>query len=284
MALDVSVHGLTDTVQRAPSKRAFTLHSQHKARRRFGQHFLVDRAYINDTIQAIDPRAQDRVVEIGPGLGALTAPLLERLERLHVVEIDRDIVARLVSRFASQQLIVHQGDALRFDFGSLGPKLRIIGNLPYNISSPLLFHAAQFVSIIRDCHFMLQREVVDRMAAGPGSRTRGRLSVMLQYRFQVAKLFDVPAGAFRPVPRVGSAFVRLTPHALPPARAHDERVLEALVTKAFGQRRKTVRNALADFVSAQELTALGIDPGLRPEALSQDDFVRLANALARRDG
>lgn len=258
------------------------MHS-HRPRRRFGQNFLVDRAYIDDTIQAIDPRPDDHAVEIGPGLGALTVPLLERVRLLHVVEIDRDIVARLATQFAPERLIVHQGDALRFDFGTLGPRLRLIGNLPYNISSPMLFHAAEFGPMIRDCHFMLQREVVDRMAAAPGSKARGRLSVMLQYRFRVEKLFEVPAGAFRPAPKVDSAFVRLTPHAVVPTPAQDERVLAALVTKAFSQRRKTLRNALADFASTEELTALGIDPRLRPEALSLEDFVRVANAVAGRD-
>ncbi len=258
------------------------MHS-HRPRRRFGQNFLVDRAYIDDTIQAIDPRPDDHAVEIGPGFGALTVPLLERVKLLHVVEIDRDIVARLAAQFAPERLVVHQGDALRFDFGTLGPGLRLIGNLPYNISSPLLFHAAEFWPMIRDCHFMLQREVVDRMAAGPGTKARGRLSVMLQYRFRIEKLFEVPAGAFRPVPKVDSAFVRLTPHVVLPAPAQDERVLAALVTKAFSQRRKTLRNALADFASAEELTVLGIDPRLRPEALSVEDFVRVANAVADRD-
>jgi 16S rRNA (adenine1518-N6/adenine1519-N6)-dimethyltransferase len=255
----------------------------HRARRRFGQNFLVDRTYVDHIIQAIDPRADDHAVEIGPGLGALTGPLLERVSVLHVVEIDRDIVARLATQFAPERLIVHQGDALRFDFATLGPALRLIGNLPYNISSPILFHTAQFGPIIRDCHFMLQREVVERMAAAPGSKAQGRLSVMLQYRFHVEKLFNVPAGAFRPVPRVDSAFVRLIPHVVLPTPAQDERVFAALVTKAFGQRRKTLRNALADFASAAELAALGIDPGLRPEALSVEDFVRVANAVADRE-
>jgi 16S rRNA (adenine1518-N6/adenine1519-N6)-dimethyltransferase len=256
---------------------------RHRARRRFGQNFLVDRAYVDHIIQAIDPRADDQAVEIGPGLGALTGPLLGRVNVLHVVEIDRDIVARLAIQFAPERLIVHQGDVLRFDFATLGPALRLIGNLPYNISSPILFHAAQFGPMIRDCHFMLQREVVERMAAAPGSKAQGRLSVMLQYRFHVEKLFHVPASAFRPVPRVDSAFVRLIPHVVLPALARDERVFAALVSKAFGQRRKTLRNALADFTSAAELAALGIDPGLRPEALSVGDFVRVANAVAERE-
>ena len=254
----------------------------HQARKRFGQNFLVDRAYIDRIVRAIDPQCDDRMVEIGPGLGALTAPLLERLNVLHVIEIDRDIVARLAAEFPAERLIVHQGNALKFDLTSLGPGLRVVGNLPYNISSPLLFHAAECAGAIRDCHFMLQREVVDRMAAAPGSKVYGRLSVMLQYRFAVEKLFNVPAGAFRPTPQVDSAFVRLVPHATLPSPASDERLLAQMVMKAFTQRRKTVRNALSEFASAEELSARGIDPRLRPEDLSLDDFVRLANAVAAR--
>ncbi len=251
----------------------------HRPRRRFGQNFLVDRAYIERIIQSIDPEADDHAVEIGPGLGALTAPLLQRVNALHVIEIDRDIVAHLAAEFPPERLILHQGDALRFDLSTLGSGLRLIGNLPYNISSPMLFHAAEFAPMLRDCHFMLQREVVDRMAAAPGNKVYGRLSVMLQYRFLVEKLFEVPAGAFRPAPKVDSAFVRLTPHAVPPALAQDEGVLAALVVKAFSQRRKTLRNALADYASAEQLRALGIDPQLRPEAVSLEDFVRVANAV-----
>jgi 16S rRNA (adenine1518-N6/adenine1519-N6)-dimethyltransferase len=255
----------------------------HTPRRRFGQNFLVDRSYIDRIIQAVDPQSDDRAVEIGPGLGALTGPLIERLSVLHVIEIDRDIVARLLSEFPRERLTVHQGDALTFDFGALGPRLRVIGNLPYNISSPLLFRAAEFTAAIRDCHFMLQREVVDRMAAGPGSKVYGRLSVMLQYRFGIEKLFNVPAGAFRPAPQVDSAFVRLTPHATLPARARDERLLGEVVKRAFSQRRKTVRNALSVFAAAEDLSALGIDTRLRPEDLTLEDFVRVANAVARRE-
>jgi 16S rRNA (adenine1518-N6/adenine1519-N6)-dimethyltransferase len=254
----------------------------HQARKRFGQNFLVDRAYIDRIVRAIEPHSDDRMVEIGPGLGALTAPLLERLNVLHVIEIDRDIVARLTAEFSPERLIVHQGDALKFDLAALGPDLRVVGNLPYNISSPLLFHAAECAAALCDCHFMLQREVVDRMAAAPGSKVYGRLSVMLQYRFAVEKLFNVPAGAFRPTPQVDSAFVRLVPRATLPSPATDERLLAQLVAKAFTQRRKTVRNALSEFASAEELAAHGIDPRLRPEDLSVDDFVRLANAVALR--
>jgi len=230
----------------------------------------------------MDPKADDRVVEIGPGLGALTFPLSQRVTALQVIEIDRDIAAQLAAEFPPERLIIHQGDVLKFDLSALGPRLRLIGNLPYNISSPMLFHAAAFGLAIRDCHFMLQREVVDRMAAGPGSKVYGRLSVMLQYRFLVEKLFEVPAGAFRPTPKVDSAFVRLTPHVVLPAAARDERLFAAIVTKAFSQRRKTLRNAVADYASGEDLAALRIDARLRPEGLSVEDFVRVANAVAQR--
>ena len=260
--------------------RARAVIRQHQARRRFGQSFLVDSSYIARVVQAIAPVPDDRMVEIGPGLGALTAPLVERLHALHAIEIDRDLAARLVEQYPADRLIVHQADALIFDFTALGAGLRVVGNLPYNISSPLLFRMTELTASIRDCHFMLQKEVVDRMVAVPGSKTYGRLSVMLQYRFRAEKLFNVPAGAFRPAPQVDSALVRLIPHAVPPAVAQDERLLGEVVARAFGQRRKTLRNALADFATAQEISALGIDPGLRPERLSLGEFVRLANAVA----
>ena len=259
------------------------MHS-HRPRRRFGQNFLIDTGYIERIVEAIGPHPPDRMIEIGPGLGAMTGPLLERLDSLHVVEIDRDIVARLAARFPGERLVVHQGDALEFDFGAMGSGLRLVGNLPYNISTPMLFHTARFAACIRDCHFMLQEEVVDRMAAKPGGKSFGRLSVMLQYRFRVEKLFDVPPGAFRPVPRVNSALARLTPHAVLPAQVQDELELARLVSKAFSQRRKTLRNALADYATVQELVALGLDPLVRPENLSLEDFVRVANAVASRAG
>jgi len=254
----------------------------HRPRRRFGQNFLIDAGYIQRIVEAIGPHRSDRVVEIGPGLGALTGPLLEHLDSLHVVEIDRDIVAGLVARFPGERLVVHQGDALEFDFAAMGSGLRLVGNLPYNISTPMLFHTARFAACIRDCHFMLQEEVVDRMAAQPGGKRFGRLSVMLQYRFRVEKLFDVPPGVFRPVPRVNSAMARLTPHTVLPAPAQDEALLAQVVSKAFSQRRKTLRNALAGYASAEDLAALGLDPRLRPENLSLEDFVCLANTIARR--
>ena len=251
----------------------------HRARRRFGQHFLADPSYIARIVRAIDPQADDRVVEVGPGLGALTEPLLQRVNTLHVIEIDRDIVARLSSRFPVDRLVVHQGDALEFDFSALGPQLRVVGNLPYNISSPLLFHVADHMAAVRDCHFMLQKEVVDRMTAAPGGKIYGRLSVMIQYRFKADKLFNVPAGAFRPAPQVESAFVRLTPYAQLPWPARNEQLLSEMVNRAFSLRRKTLRNALVDFVDAEQLRDLGIDPRLRPEQLPVEAFVRIANAV-----
>jgi len=254
----------------------------HRARRRFGQHFLADPSYIARLVRAIDPQEDNRIVEVGPGLGALTEPLLRRVNTLHVIEIDRDIVARLSSRFSTDRLLIHQGDALEFDFSSLGPQLRVVGNLPYNISSPLLFHVADHMAAVRDCHFMLQKEVVDRLAAAPGSKIYGRLSVMIQYRFNAEKLFNVPAGAFRPAPQVESAFVRLTPYAQLPWPARDEQLLSAIVNRAFTLRRKTLRNALTDFVDADQLRDLSIDPGLRPEQLPVEAFVRIANAVAAR--
>ncbi len=256
--------------------------TMHVARRRFGQNFLVDPGTIGKIVAAIAPQPGDRVVEIGPGRAALTGPLLERLPVLDVVEIDRDLVAALQGRFPAERLRVHQCDALKFDFCTLGGQLRVVGNLPYNISSPLLFHLAGSIRCLRDCHFMLQREVVERMAADPGGREYGRLSVMLQYRFRVEKLFRVSPGCFRPAPKVESAFVRLTPLDPLPWPARDEEVLASLVARAFTQRRKTLRNALREALNETDYADVGIDPGLRPEALSVRDFVALANRLSSR--
>ena len=256
--------------------------AEHRPRKRFGQHFLVDRTYIDRIIDAVQPQADDLMVEIGPGLGAITEPLSQRVRHLHAVEIDRDVARELTHRFTAERVTVHQADALDFDFGALGTGLRVVGNLPYNISSPLLFWVATASTGLIDCHFMLQKEVVDRMAAPPGSKTYGRLSVMIQYRFRVEKLFDVPAGAFRPPPSVESAFVRLVPHASLPLDAPAERLLSALVAKAFSQRRKTLRNALREFASEAELGALGVESRLRPENLSVETYIRLARLAADR--
>ena len=251
----------------------------HVARKRFGQHFLVDRHYIERIVATLDPKASDNFVEIGPGLGALTRPLLERVVHLNVVEIDRDLAAKLSSEFPSDRLGVHVADALTFDFGSLGSNLRIVGNLPYYISSPLLFHLAQFDPSVRDVTVMLQKEVVDRMVARPATADYGRLSVMLQVRFRIERLFNVPPGAFRPAPKVESAVARLIPLRDQRPRLADEHLFGEVVAAAFGQRRKTLRNALKRLASEAQLESAGSDPGARGETLSVADFVRLANAL-----
>ena len=251
----------------------------HRARKRFGQHFLIDRACIRRIVDAIDPCPDDRVVEIGPGLGALTEALLERLPCLDVIEIDRDLAQRLASRYPSSRLRVHVEDALRVDYRALGERLRIVGNLPYNISSPLLFQVMEYAASIVDIHVMLQKEVVDRMHAAAGSADYGRLSVMIGYRFHVERLFNVGSGAFRPQPKVESAFVRLRPRAPLTWPARDERLFARIVTAAFGQRRKTLRNALAKIVTEEKLRAAGFDPQARGETLSIERFVALANAV-----
>ena len=258
--------------------------SKHIARKRFGQNFLIDRQVIADIVNAVSPRRDACVVEIGPGLGALTEPLLQHLDHMHVVEIDRDIVARLRHRFSPEKLTIHEGDALAFDFSTLtgngSARLHVVGNLPYNISTPLLFHLATFADSIYDMHFMLQKEVVERMVAEPGTADFGRLSVMLQYRFVMDWLLDVPPESFDPAPKVDSAVVRLIPR--PPAEleAKDEAKLAALVAAAFAQRRKMLRNNLKGFFDEAGLERLGISPAARAEELSVTDYVRLANALA----
>ncbi len=247
---------------------------RHAPRKRFGQHFLVDPTIVERIIGAIDPRRGDHVVEIGPGLGALTVPLLARLDHLHVVEIDRDLSARL------RELHSYQADALEFDFAALPAPLRIAGNLPYNISTPLLFHAAASASRCRDFHFMLQQEVVDRMVARPSESEYGRLSVILQYRFRLERLFDVPPGCFRPQPKVHSAVVRLLPRPMEQLGAASEGSFSRVVTQAFSMRRKTLRNTLSGLISAGELAELGIDPGRRAQELPVAAFVTIANRLA----
>jgi len=254
----------------------------HVARKRFGQNFLVDRHYIERIVAALDPRPDDNVVEIGPGLGALTGPLLERVKHLTVIEIDRDLAAQLASEHPAERLTLHTADALEFDFASLGSDLRVIGNLPYYISSPLLFHLAQYDTVLRDITVMLQKEVVERMAAAPDTSEYGRLSVTLQVRFRVERLLVVPGGAFRPAPKVDSAVARLTPLREARPRLADEALFARIVAAAFGQRRKTLRNALKTLATEKELECAGIAPGARGETLSVADFVRLANALAAR--
>lgn len=254
--------------------------TKHIPRKRFGQNFLVDDGVIADIVAAIAPRRGDRLVEIGPGLGALTTPLLARLDRLQVIEIDRDLIARLRTQYPADQLVIHEGDVLEFDFARLGNDLRIAGNLPYNISTPLLFRLAEFSSHIRDVHVMLQREVVERMVAAPGDSAFSRLSVMLQYRFDMEKIIEVPAAAFNPAPKVESAVVRLTPLAPLPHPAQDEAVFASVVARAFAQRRKTLRNTLKGVVADSVFVRLGINPGARAQELSVADFVQLADAVA----
>ena len=255
----------------------------HRARRRFSQNFLHDAHYIERIVAAVDPRPGERLVEIGPGLGALTGPLVERAGAITAVEIDRDLAARLRGRFAPEQLTLVEGDALALDWGALaasdGRALRIVGNLPYHISTPLLFALLPVAGRVRDQHFMLQKEVVDRMVAEPGGRDYGRLSVMLQFRYRVTRLFIVPPGAFAPAPQVSSAIVRMVPRpgdGLPPVNAE---VFARVVTAAFGQRRKTLRNALAGVLDEQAVRACGIDPGARAETLPVAAFVALAERV-----
>ncbi len=254
----------------------------HQAKKRFGQNFLVDEQIIRDIIAAIHPEPGDNMVEIGPGLGALTRPLLKILRHLHVVEIDRDIIARLESDYPKDKLVIHAGDALDFDFATLQPPLRIVGNLPYNISSPLLFHFAAYAERIRDMHFMLQNEVVERMVAEPSTPEYGRLSVMLQYRFRMEKLIDVPPESFRPAPKVNSAIVRMIPLPAAEISVRNEKLLAAIVRTAFGQRRKTLRNTLRGYLDEADFARLGIDPQLRAENLAVADFARVANDLDAR--
>ena len=254
--------------------------AKHVPRKRFGQNFLTDESVVANIVAAINPSRSDRVVEVGPGLGALTTPLLNRLNHLHVIEIDRDLITRLRERYAPDAVMIHEGDVLRFDFAALGSDLRIAGNLPYNISTPLLFRFAEFAGHIRDIHVMLQREVVERMVAAPGDSEFSRLSVMLQYRFDMEKLFEVPAESFDPAPKVESAVVRLMPLSPLPYPARNEALFSSVVARAFSQRRKTLRNTLKGVVAADEFTRLGINPGARAQELSVADFVRIADAVA----
>lgn len=251
----------------------------HQARKRFGQHFLADEAVIEQIVRAIRPERDDSMVEIGPGLSALTAPLLQSLARLTVVELDRDLARRLRGAWSQDRLTVVEADALTVDFGLLGHALRIVGNLPYNISSPLLFHLAQYADVVRDQHFMLQREVIDRMVAEPGSSDYGRLSVMLQARYAMEKLFDVPPEAFDPPPKVMSSVVRMVP--LPPDRSQpvSQHAFAAVVTRAFAQRRKMLRRVLADWADDIDWEALGVAPTDRAETVSPGQFMAMSDQL-----
>ena len=255
---------------------------RHNPRKRFGQNFLIDQQIIAQIIAEIYPQKHDQIIEIGPGLGALTRPLLQVVDHLNVVEIDRDIVDRLNKEFPQEKLTIHATDALKFNFSTLGNKLRIVGNLPYNISTPLLFHLSQFSEHILDMHFMLQKEVVERMVGMPATSNYGRLSVMLQYRFDMEYVFSVPAESFRPIPQVESAIVHMIPRHQSFMNANDEALFSQIVLAAFSQRRKTLRNTLDHYLKADDFSALGIDSGLRAENLSVENFVAIANFLGER--
>ena len=254
---------------------------KHLAKKRFGQNFLTDPAIISSLIDAISPQHDDLMVEIGPGLGALTKPLMQKLKFLHVVELDRDICTWMVNDYAKQyaekSIIIHNIDALKFDFSLLGKHLRVTGNLPYNISTPILFHLLDNLAHISDMHFMLQKEVVERMVALPSTPAYGRLSVMLQYHLNMEYLITVPPEAFEPAPKVESAFVRCLPHAQKPYIARDYNLFYKVVLAAFGQRRKTIRNTLKVFLNDDEFLALNLNPQLRAENLTVCDFVRICN-------
>lgn len=255
----------------------------HRARKRFGQNFLVDERLIGRIVRSIAPRANDNLVEIGPGKGALTAPLIQSCPRLNVIELDRDLIPVLLAHFAIYpDFKIHQTDALKFDFSSLGTNenpLRIVGNLPYNISTPLVFHLLSFQGIVSDMHFMLQKEVVERLAAQPGEKNYGRLGIMAQYYCEVENLFEVPPESFDPAPKVDSAIVRLTPHAQLPFPVTHVDKLGLLVKTAFSQRRKTLRNSLKSLGVELSAQALNIDLSKRAENLSLEDYVNLTNHI-----
>ena len=255
----------------------------HKARKRFGQNFLVDEQIIADIIRAIRPEFTDHMVEIGPGLGALTRPLIKNLTQLHVVEIDRDIIERLENDYPKEKLIIHAGDALKFDLAQLPIPLRVVGNLPYNISSPLLFYFAEYADRIIDMHFMLQNEVVERMVAAPSTPAYGRLSVMLQYRFYMEKLLDVPPESFRPSPKVDSAIVRIIPLPASEVQVRNKVLFAEIGAAAFGQRRKTLRNTLRSYLNEIDFEKLGINAQLRAENLAVAEFVQITNYLDNDD-
>jgi 16S rRNA (adenine1518-N6/adenine1519-N6)-dimethyltransferase len=258
----------------------------HRARKRFGQHFLHDAGVIRRIVDAIGPRPDNKMVEIGPGLGAITFPLLQRLGRLHVIELDRDVLPALVKRCAGTgELIIYQADALKFDFSNLASsegKVRVVGNLPYNIATPLIFYLLEQLPAIEDMHFLLQREVVERISASPGSGAYGRISVMMQYRCRCARLFTVGSGAFSPSPKIESAFLRLTPYPQPQVAIDDERRFALIVGRAFTQRRKKLKNALKKLLSTEAIEAAGVDPSVRPEMLTLSDYAALSN-VGQRD-
>jgi 16S rRNA (adenine1518-N6/adenine1519-N6)-dimethyltransferase len=252
--------------------------NKYVAKKRFGQNFLEDQSVISQIINIINPKSQDKLVEIGPGLGALTYPLLEKINHLDVIEIDRDIIAYL-GKNLSDKITIHNGDALKFDYSFNNQQIRIVGNLPYNISTPLLFHLAKFNNII-DMHFMLQKEVVDRLCAKPNCGDYGRLSVMMQYKFNCLKMLDVSRECFRPAPKVESAIIRIKPLAQELQYNVDEKKLGYIVTQAFSKRRKTITNSLKNIITPEMFSKLGIDPQKRAENLTVAEYVALTNTYS----
>ncbi|GAA0859147.1 16S rRNA (adenine(1518)-N(6)/adenine(1519)-N(6))-dimethyltransferase RsmA [Aliiglaciecola litoralis] len=262
-------------------------HLGHTARKRFGQNFLHDPYIIDQIVSAIRPVEGENIVEIGPGLAALTEPVCELISKLNVVELDRDLAQRLKTHpFLSSKLNVIEADALKYDFNQLCDQdhpLRVFGNLPYNISTPLMFHLFTFTTKIKDMHFMLQKEVVNRLAASAGSKNYGRLSVMAQYHCQITPVLHVPPGAFNPPPKVDSAVVRLIPHQVKPVTVISEQKLNQVCAEAFNQRRKTIRNSLSKSINEQQLVSLDINPELRAEKLSLADFARIADFVSHQE-
>ncbi|MEH6559517.1 MAG: 16S rRNA (adenine(1518)-N(6)/adenine(1519)-N(6))-dimethyltransferase RsmA [Oceanicoccus sp.] len=257
--------------------------NQHRARKRFGQNFLQDQGVIHRIARAVHASDKDHIIEIGPGQGALTTDILAGGCRLDAIELDRDLIPILQQKFDEQpRFHLHQGDALTFDFSSLvqdKEKLRVVGNLPYNISTPLIFRLLDQQQLIQDMHFMLQLEVVNRLAASPGNKNYGRLSIMAQYYCDIQSLFEVPPEAFSPRPKVQSAIVRLTPYDQPPHPAKNIKALQSLLRTCFNQRRKTLRNSLKNTLSGDQLEALDINPTARPETLSLEQFVKISNSI-----
>lgn len=257
--------------------------NNHVARKRFGQNFLHDYSVITNILANLNAKVGEHWVEIGPGQGALTTPLLAKGVNLDVVELDRDLVELLKHKFEdTPSITIHSGDALKFDFAKLaqtGDKLRVIGNLPYNISTPLLFHLLENSSVIEDMHFMLQKEVVDRICAVPGNKQYGRLSIMMQYYCEAETLFDVMPESFTPIPKVVSAIIKLTPHRKPPIEVNNKALFDKVVAQAFSQRRKTIRNSLKTLLDEDDMLEVGINPNVRAETLSIADFAKLANCM-----
>lgn len=251
----------------------------HRPRKRFGQNFLQSQSVIHAIIDALQVQPADKLVEIGPGLGALTKPLLQMLPHLTAIEIDRDLQAYWLKQSYADKLALVEADALTVDYGQWGESIRLLGNLPYNISTPLLFHLLDYAAFIQDMHFMLQKEVAERLAASPGHKNYGRLSIMVQYFCEVTLLFDVPPEAFDPPPKVNSSVVCLRPHRVPRYDEVNRDALQKVVAQAFGMRRKTLANNLKPLLSAAELQALDLNPGARPEQIVLEDYVRLTHYI-----